>query len=67
MRARPSSASISGSFSYVNTPATPSVYDRGDSWMIIQSTVNSGIGAANQSAFFSVSGSSALEQSAELA
>jgi hypothetical protein len=66
MRARPSSASISGSFSYVNTPATPSVYDRGDSWLIIQSTVNAGIGATSQSAFFSVSGSSTLIQDAEL-
>jgi hypothetical protein len=66
MRARPNSASLSGSVSYVNTPAYPSVYDRGDSWLILVSTVNSGVSAANQSVWYSVSGSTTLIQDAEL-
>jgi hypothetical protein len=66
MRARPTSASVSGSWSYVNTPDAPSVFDRGDSWMIIQSRVNASIGNTNQSAFYSSSGSSTLIQDAEL-
>jgi hypothetical protein len=66
MRARPTSASVSGSWLYVNTPDAPSVFDRGDSWMIIQSRVNASISNANQSVFYSSSGSSTLIQDAEL-
>lgn len=66
MRTRPTSATISGSWLYVNTPDAPTVFDRGDSWMIIQSRVNSTIGNTNQSAFYSASGSSTLIQEAEL-
>ena len=66
MRARPTSATISGSWSVLNTSASPSVYDRGTNWMILLSTVNPGITNANQSGFYSNSGSSTLIQDAEL-
>jgi hypothetical protein len=66
MRARPSSATVSGSWTVLNTSASPSVYDRGTNWMILLSTVNAGITNANQSGFYSSSGSSTLIQDAEL-
>jgi hypothetical protein len=68
MRARPTSASISGSgtWSYINTPSAPSIFDRGTNWVILTSTVNSGIGNTNQTGFFSQSGNSFIIQDAEL-
>jgi hypothetical protein len=66
MRSRPSSATISGSWTVINTSASPSIYDRGANWMILTSTVNPSIGNTNQSGFYSNSGSSTLIQDAEL-
>ena len=66
MRARPNSATVSGSWTVLNTSASPSVYDRGTNWMILLSSVNAGITNANSSGFYSNSGSSTLIQDAEL-
>ena len=68
MRARPTSASISGSgtWSYINTPSAPSIFDRGTNWVILTSTVNSGIGNTNQTGFYSQNGNSFIIQDAEL-
>ena len=66
MRARPTSATVSGSWTVLNTSASPSVYDRGTNWMILLSSVNAGITNANSSGFYSNSGSSTLIQDAEL-
>jgi hypothetical protein len=68
MRTRPSSATISGSgtWTYVNTAAAPSIFDRGTNWVIIGSSVNPGIGNTNQSAFYSQNGNSFIIQDAEL-
>lgn len=66
MRARPTSATISGTWTVINSSASPTVYDRGSNWMILQSTVNAGIGNTNQSGFFSNNASSTLVQDAEL-
>lgn len=68
MRARPTSATISGAgtWSVINTSATPSIYDRGDSWVMLQSAVNAGVGATAQSGFFSNANSSFIAQDAEL-
>lgn len=66
MRTRPSSATISGTWTVINSSASPVVYDRGSNWMMLNSTVNAGIGNTNQSGFFSNNASSTLTQEAEL-
>ena len=66
MRTRPSSATLSGSWNVLNTSAAPTIYDRGTNWMVLQSSVNPGIGNTNQSGFYTQGGSSTLVQDAEL-
>ena len=66
MRTRPSSATLSGGWTVLNTSAAPTIYDRGTSWMVLQSSVNPGIGNTNQSGFYTQGGSSTLVQDAEL-
>ena len=66
MRTRPSSATLSGGWTVLNTSAAPTIYDRGTNWMVLQSSVNPGIGNTHQSGFYTQGGSSTLVQDAEL-
>lgn len=66
MRADPT-MTITGTWSVINSSASPSIYYASRNWFILQSTVNAGVGNANQSGFFSSSGgASALTASIEL-
>lgn len=65
MRADPT-MTLTGTWTVLNSSAAPTIYYGSKNWFALSSTVNSGIGNANQSGFFSSGGSSTLTASIEL-
>lgn len=64
MRTRPTSATLSGSWTAVNSTSNISVYDRAINWLILQG--DSAVSASFSSGFYSSSGSSTLVAECEL-
>ena len=57
---------IGGTWTVINSAASPAIYYGSKNWFILNSSVNSGIGNTNQSGYYSSNNSSVLTASAEL-